>query len=482
MPTPRTDSVYVDGEWQPSTGEDAIEVRNPSTEDEIASVTSAGTEDIDAALDAAREAQYDWARRPAKDRGDALKAVADTMRAHKDELAELITNEQGKPISSARGEVAGAADLTEYNAEWDRRIEGDIVPSDASNESVHLVRKPHGVVAAITPWNYPVTLFVRKMSPALVTGNTVVLKPSPDTPLSSLRLMELIDEEIDLPPGVLNVVTGGAEVGQQLVGDARTDMIAMTGSTRAGKAIMRDAAENLTPVSLELGGKAPAIVWADADVDEAVEDILTARVTNTGQVCTCAERVYVHEDVRAEFEEKYVAAAESLTIGDPMDDPDMGPQVNDRELESTRQAVAEARERGATVLTGGDRPAGAAFERGYWFEPTVISGVENDMELMQNEIFGPVTPLMEVASLDEVIELANDSRYGLSSYVFTDSYRTAMRVAEDLNFGETYINRTLGESWQGHHKGWNESGIGGDDGKHGVLSYTQLKTVYHNYD
>jgi lactaldehyde dehydrogenase/glycolaldehyde dehydrogenase len=482
MPTSRTDSVYVDGEWRPASGSAEIAVLNPSTEERIESMTSASAGDVDDALDAARAAQRDWARRPAKDRGDALKAVADTMRAHGDELADLITREQGKPISSARGEVEGAADLTEYNAEWDRRIEGDIVPSDARNEAVHLVRKPHGVVAAITPWNYPVTLFVRKMSPALVTGNTVVLKPSPDTPLSSLRLMELIDEEVDLPPGVLNVVTGDKDVGEQLVTDARTDMVAMTGSTRAGKAIMRDAAENLTPVSLELGGKAPAIVWKDADVDEAVEDILTARMTNTGQVCTCAERVYVHSDILGEFEDRYVAAAEKLTVGDPMEDPDMGPQVNERELESTRRAVADAREGGATVMTGGDRPAGEDFERGYWFEPTVISGVGNDMDLMQNEIFGPVTPIMEVSSLDDVIDLANDSRYGLSSYVFTDDYRTAMRIAEDLDFGETYINRTLGESWQGHHTGWNESGIGGDDGKHGVLGYTQLKTVYHNYD
>ena len=482
MSIPRTDSVYVNGEWQLTTGDEALDVENPASEETIASVTSASEADVGEILEAATAAQYDWARRPAKDRGDAVRAIAETMRRNRDELAELITREQGKPISSARGEVEGAADLAQYNAEWDRRIEGDIVPSDARNEAVHLVRKPHGVVAAITPWNYPVTLFVRKAAPALVTGNTVVLKPSSDTPLSSIRLMELIDEEVDLPPGVLNLVSGDKQVGQQMVTDPRTDMVTMTGSTQAGKSIMRDAAADLTHVSLELGGKAPAIVWKDADVEAAVDDILTARVTNAGQVCTCAERVYVHSDVREEFEDRYIAAAESLTIDDPMNDPDMGPQVNSREVESTQQAVADARDQGASVLTGGDRPGGDDFEQGHWFLPTVLTDVDNDMRVMQDEVFGPVTPIMEISSLDEAIDLANDSQYGLSSYVFTDDYRTAMRVAEDLHFGETYINRTLGESWQGYHKGWNESGVGGDDGKHGVLEYTQLKTVYHNYD
>jgi lactaldehyde dehydrogenase/glycolaldehyde dehydrogenase len=244
---------------------------------------------------------------------------------------------------------------------------------------------------------------------------------------------------------------------------------------------MSDAADNITKVSLELGGKAPAIVWKDADIDSAVEDVLTARITNTGQVCTCAERVYVHSDVRDKFEEKYVNATEQVEFGNPYQDPDMGPQVSAAELKKTKTAVSQAREEGSEVLTGGQQPDGKKYKDGYWYEPTVITGVTQEMDIIQQEVFGPVTPIVEIDSLDEAIAKANDSQYGLSSYIYTDSYQTAMRAAEELNFGETYINRSLGESWHGHHIGWNESGISGEGGKYGFLQYTQLKTVYHNY-
>lgn len=475
-------NLYINGEWRSSSSDEGISVFNPANEKEIAEIPNATDDDIREALKAARDAQYDWAHRPAKERGDRLRAVADVMETHVDELSELIVEEQGKPVASARNEIAGATDLARYMAEWDRRIEGDILPGDTRHESIHLLRQPHGVVAGIVPWNYPITVLVRKLAPALVTGNTVVAKPSEVTPLATLRLVELIDEGVDLPDGVFNLVTGGGTVGEQLVSADEVDMVSMTGNVETGKAIMRAAADDLTRVLLELGGKAPAIVWKDADIDAAVEDVLTARITNAGQVCTCAERVYVHADVREEFERKYTEAAQRIGIGDPMTNPDMGPQVSGRELEKTESAVENARDEGGRILLGGARPDGEAFASGYWYEPTVITGVTQDMDIVQNEIFGPVTPIIEIKSLEEAIEYANDSRYGLSSYVFTNDYRTAMRVTEDLEFGETYINRTLGESWQGHHSGWNQSGISGEDGKYGVLEYTQLKTVYHNYE
>ncbi|WP_101296160.1 aldehyde dehydrogenase [Halegenticoccus soli] len=473
---------YIAGEWRVPSGTESIEVRNPTTEEVITDIPNATSEEIDSAINAAGKAQIDWGRRPARERGELVREVAELMMNHQSELADLIVKEQGKPRNVALGEIEASADLCEYMAEWDRRIEGDILPGDTRRESIHLQRHPLGVIAGIIPWNYPIAVFIRKFAPALVAGNTLVAKPSEETPLATLRLTELIDEEIDLPDGVLNIVTGGGEVGTQLVSSDSIDMISMTGSVETGKAIMRAAADNLTKVSLELGGKAPVIVWKDADIDQAVEDILTARITNTGQVCTCAERVYVHGDVREEFEERYVEAAKNVTLGQPEDNPDMGPQVNERELEKTEAAVERARNDGAEVLLGGSRPSGNSFERGYWYEPTVITDVNQDMDIMQNEVFGPVTPIMEIDSLENAVEYANDSRYGLSSYVFTDSYRTAMRVAEELEFGETYINRTLGESWHGHHIGWNESGLGGEDGKYGFLKYTQLKTVYHNYN
>jgi len=472
---------YVDGEWREPAGEASIPVTNPTTEETLAEVATATEAEVAAAIEAAEDARYDWGKRPAQERGQLVRAVGEVLDDHREELAELVVAEQGKPISDARGEIDGAADMAQYMAEWDRRIEGDILPGESREESIHLQRRPVGVVAAIAPWNYPVAVFVRKFAPALVAGNTVVAKPSEETPLATLRLAELIDENVDLPDGVFNLVTGDGSVGAQLVSSPTVDMVSMTGNVETGKQIMADAAANLTKVSLELGGKAPAIVWKDADVDQAVEDVLTARTTNTGQVCTCAERVYVHADVRAEFEEKYVEAAEGVEYGDPLTDPDMGPQVSAAELDKTERAVESARESGARVLTGGQRPTSEAYERGYWYEPTVLTDVEQDDDVIQQEVFGPVTPIVEIDSLDQAIEYANDSRYGLSSYVYTEDYRTAMRAAEDLEFGETYINRSLGEAWHGHHIGWKESGLGGEDGKYGFLKYTQLKTVYHDY-
>jgi lactaldehyde dehydrogenase/glycolaldehyde dehydrogenase len=471
-------SLYVDGEWREASGDDSIPVTNPATEGQIADVRNASEQDVAAAIEAADAAQREWDKTPARERGALLRDISDLMLEHVDELAELVTTEQGKPLDHARGEVEDAADLVQYMAEWDRRIEGDILPGDQRDESVHLVRRPHGVVAGIVPWNYPIAVFVRKLAPALVTGNTMVGKPSEQTPLATIRLVELIDERIDLPDGVLNLVTGAGAVGQRLVTADAVDMVSMTGHVETGKAIMRDAADDLTKVSLELGGKAPAIVWKDADVDAAVEKVLAARTANSGQVCTCAERVYVHSDVAEEFTEKYADAATSLEVGDPMDSPDMGPLVSADQLAKSETAVERAREEGGQVVAGGQSIDGA----GYWYEPTLVTGVDRDASIMQEEVFGPVLPVMAVDDAETALELANDSKYGLSSYVYTDDYRTAMRFAEELAFGETYINRSIGELWQGHHIGWNESGMGGEDGKYGMRKYTQLKTVYHNYE
>ncbi|MFB6184802.1 MAG: aldehyde dehydrogenase [Haloarculaceae archaeon] len=477
----RSRTLYIGGEFRDSESETSIPVVNPATEATITNVPAASDSEVGAACRAAENARIDWAMRPARERGDLLRSVGDVIRDHVDELAEIVVREQGKPLEAAREEVVYAADNADYVAEWDRRLEGEIVPSDRREESIHLLRKPVGVVASITPWNYPVALFLRKVAPALLTGNTVVAKPSEVTPLSTIRLVELIDDELDVPSGVCNLVTGGGRVGSRLVDADEIDMVTMTGSVETGKRIMKQAADDLTRVSLELGGNAPAIVWHDADLDAAVEDLVVARISNAGQVCTCAERVYVHEDVSEEFTRKYVAAMEDVTMGDPFSNPDMGPHVDDRELEKTERAVATARSQGATIATGGSRPTSSEFESGYWYEPTVVTDVGQDMDVVTREIFGPVTPIVTVGSLDEAIANANDTRYGLSAFLFTSDYRTAMRVVDELAFGETYVNRTMGEALQGFHVGWKESGLGGEDGKHGVLKYTQLKSVYHDW-
>jgi lactaldehyde dehydrogenase/glycolaldehyde dehydrogenase len=476
MALPNTDKpLYIDGEWIESQSSETVDVLNPATEEVIDSVPRATPEELDAALEAADDARDEWRRTPARERGEYLREMAEVMVDYQEEIGEIVIDEGGKVKDSAYAEAGRIVDRLEYNAEWDRRVEGDIVPSDTRRQEIDLMRQPYGVVAAITPWNSPVSVFTRKIAPALVTGNTVVAKPSSDTPLSAMRVIEIIADHVDLPDGVLNFVVGS---GRHLVESDIPDLVTMTGHTDTGKAIVRSAADDLKEVSLELGGKAPAIVFPDADIDAAVEDILTARMSNTGQVCTCAERIYVHSDVADEFTEKYVAAAEEIEPGDPRT-ADMGPQANQTELEETERAVERAIEQGATVLTGGSRPEG--LDKGYYYEPTVLGDVTQDMDIVHEEVFGPVSPIVEIDSFEQAMDYANDSVYGLSSYVFTEDYEIAMEAAREIEFGEVFINRTLGEALQGHHIGWKESGLGGEDGKYGVLKYTQLKSVYHNW-
>ncbi|MFC6864584.1 aldehyde dehydrogenase [Halomicroarcula sp. GCM10025817] len=476
-------TLYVDGQWIEAANDERIEVLDPATEEVAGTIANATESEVLSAVEAANEAQKEWGLRPAPERGQLVRDIADVLMDHQEELAELIMAEQGKPRGQAMGEVASAADMSNYMAEWDRRIEGDVVPGDFPSEKLTLERRPHGVVAGIIPWNYPIALFMRKTAPALVTGNTMVAKPSSNTPLATVRAVELIDEHVDLPDGVVNLVTGhGSTVGDTLVTADGVDMVTMTGDTGTGKAINESVASSLKPVSLELGGKAPAIVWKDANLEAAVEDVLTARIANTGQVCTCAERIYVHSDVAEEFTDRLVEAAEDVVVGDPRDDPDMGPQVSAAELEATENAVKTAVDQGATLRTGGSPPEGEQFDHGYWYRPTVLTDVTQDMDVIQEEVFGPVSPVVEVDSMDQAIEYANESKYGLSSYLFTNNYQLVNRVIDELEFGETYVNRSIGESWQGHHIGWDESGLGGEDGKYGMLKYTQLKTIYHNYE
>ena len=476
-------TLFIDGKWIEAENDERIEVLDPSTEEVAGTVAHATESEVLSAVEAANEAQKDWGLRPAPERGQLVRDIADVLTDHREELAGLIMTEQGKPREQAIGEVDAAADMSNYMAEWDRRIEGDVVPGDVQDEKLTLERRPLGVVAGIIPWNYPIALLMRKTAPALVTGNTMIAKPSSNTPLATVRAFELIDEYVDLPDGVINLVTGhGSTVGDTLVTADGVDMVTMTGDTDTGKAINESVASSLKPVSLELGGKAPAIVWKDANLEAAVEDVLTARIANTGQVCTCAERVYVHSEVAKEFTDRLVKAAEDVVVGDPRNDPDMGPQVSAAELETTESAVEAAVAQGATLRTGGSPPEGDQFERGYWFQPTVLTDVTQDMDVIQEEVFGPVTPVVEVDSMDQAIEYANQSKYGLSSYLFTNNYQLVNRVIDELEFGETYVNRSIGESWQGHHNGWDESGIGGEDGKYGMLKYTRLKTIYHNYE
>lgn len=470
-------SMYVDGAWSDGSGA-PIDVVDPATEDVVASIPRAGAADVEAALAAARRAQKEWARAGSVARGAHLRDLADLIHANAGRLAKLISLEMGKPAGEAAGELEFAEGLVRYSAEWDRRLEGEVLPGESGGEAVHLLRAPLGVVAAICPWNFPLAVLCRKLAPALLTGNTVVAKPSEVSPLSTLELARLIDEHLDLPAGVFNVVCGAGETGAALVRSPHTAMVSFTGHRDTGRRIMADAATDLTRVALELGGKAPAIVWRDADLDLAVPALIEARFTNAGQVCTSAERVFVHADLVADFTDRYVAAAESLVVGAAAGDGvQMGPMASAEQLAKVGAAVERAVGEGARVLTGG----GPADGGGYFFRPTVLGDISPAMDVMREETFGPVAPIVGVDSLDQVLDYANDSRYGLSAYLFSRDYPTIMRAVEELEFGEIYVNRTLGESIHAHHSGYKESGIGGEDGKWGLTRYTQIKTAYHRY-
>ncbi|MCL6548846.1 MAG: aldehyde dehydrogenase [Alicyclobacillus sp.] len=473
--------MFIDGEFVHASNYHKMAVINPATEDVISEVPEGTAADARAAVEAAFRAQPKWARLAPVERGQYLRKIAQAIRDNQETLARVIAEEQGKVLPLARTEVAFTADYMDYMAEWARRYEGEIIPSDRRNEHILLFKAPIGVVAGILPWNFPFFLIARKMAPALVTGNTIVIKPSEDTPNNALEFATLVAQS-GLPRGVFNVVTGdGPTVGQELAAHPKVGMVSLTGSYEAGASVMRAAAENITKVSLELGGKAPAIVMDDADLELAVRSVVASRIINTGQVCNCAERVYVHAKVYDEFVERVADAMSQTTFGDPLAQPDvdMGPLINRTALESVERKVNDAVREGAKVVTGGRR---ADLGRGYHYEPTVLVQVKQGMEIMRKETFGPVLPVMKFYDLDEALELANDCEYGLTSSIYTQNLDVAMRACAELKFGETYVNRENFEAMQGFHAGWRRSGIGGADGKHGLEEFLQTHVVYIQYN
>jgi lactaldehyde dehydrogenase/glycolaldehyde dehydrogenase len=474
--------MRIGGEWRSAGDGRTRPVLNPATGEAFAVVPEGTREDARAALEAAQAAQPAWEALTGVERAAYLRRIVERITADSERLARLVVQEQGKPLVEARGEIAGTAGFFEYFTTFARSPLGEIVASDNRDEDIWIRNVPFGVVVGIIPWNYPAALFARKVAPALMAGNTIVVKPHEDTPLSALALAKIC-EEAGVPPGVVNVVTGaGTVVGEALVRDEITQLVTVTGSVRAGRQILAAAAENITVVSLELGGKAPFIVMDDANLDLAVRNALHARFVNCGQVCTCNERTYVHRRVYDQFVERYVAAAGKLRLGDPMrTDIDLGPKVNLAELEKLERMVARAQEQGAQVALGGKRPDGAEFQRGFWYAPTVLTNVRNDMDIMQQEIFGPISPIMAFDDFEEAIALANDSKYGLTAYLFTDDLKRMMRAVQAIRFGEVYINRIGPEQFQGFHTGYRLSGMGGDDGRHGFEHYFRKKTVYVNY-
>ncbi|GBU07029.1 aldehyde dehydrogenase A [Bacteroidales bacterium] len=468
--------MFVNGTFVANTTGKWIDVINPSTESVIARMPEGSVEDVQKAIDAADAAQEAWEKTPAVERGQYLRKIAAEIRIAQDELTDIIVQEGGKTQGLARVEVLFTADYLDYMAEWARRYEGEIIQSDRPNENIFLFKKAIGVTTGILPWNFPFFLVARKAAPALLTGNTIVVKPSQQTPINAYMFAQLV-EKVGLPKGVFNLVNGrGSVIGHELASNPKVGMVSLTGSVSAGQQTMVSAAGNLTKVSLELGGKAPAIVMDDADLDLAVRSIIASRVINTGQVCNCAERVYVHTKVKDVFLKKLVEGMKQVKFGDPnvTHDLDMGPLIEASSLKAMEEKVAKAISQGARLLCGGHRHG----DVGYFFEPTVLSDATNAMDIMQEETFGPVLPVGEFSSLEEAIALANDSEFGLTSSIFTQNLNTAFKAIRGLKFGETYINRENFEAMQGFHAGWRKSGIGGADGKHGLEEYLQTHVVY----
>ncbi|MBN9010421.1 MAG: aldehyde dehydrogenase family protein [Rhizobiales bacterium] len=458
---------FIGGQWVDSTVKEWIEVENPATGAVIASVPKGGADDADRALVAARAAQPEWEALPPQTRGQMLRDLARLMLENRERLARVVVSEQGKPIQEARGEIEGAALYLTFAAEEARRITGEKVA--------------HGVVIGLTAWNYPAGLMCRKLGPALIAGNTIVIKSHEGTPLSAFEIAQL-SAQVGFPAGVINVVSGTGEgLGAALVRHPIPRLITLTGSVRAGKEIFRAAADDLKLLRLELGGKAPFVVAEDADIGAAVRAAVASRFENCGQICICNERMYLHRRIADEFLDKFTTAVKALKVGDPQTMVDVGPKVSGIELDKVARMVDEAKAAGAEILTGGRKLTDGEYARGHWYEPTVMTVADNQMRIMQYEVFGPVVPVMTVGDFDEGLRLANESRYGLSAYVFTKDMRRVMRLIRELKFGEIYVNKPGGDVVQAHHAGMRDSGIGGEDGKYGLDAYFQKKTIYVNF-
>ncbi len=476
----QTHQMYVNGEYIKSTGDEWIDIINPATEQVISKIPKGTEQDVNKAVEAAHKAQQAWELTPNIERGKIVRKLGDKIAENRDTFIDLLQEEQGKDYELASGEVDLAIDYFHYMSEWARRIEGEIVPSDRPNENILVYKKPIGVVAGIIPWNFPVFILARKVATALVTGCTIVIKPSQQTPNTAMEFTKIVDAMEEIPAGVYNVVTGtGSEIGNALASHKKVQMITMTGSLPAGTKVMEAAAQNITKVNLELGGKAPAIVTQNADLDLAAKAITTSRLANGGQACTNAERLYVHESVAEELSQKLIQAFEATKLGDPRESKDvtMGPLISQDRLETVEGMVKDAVSQGATVATGGER----ADLAGFFYKPTILTNVTHDSDIMREEIFGPVLPMTTYSTIEEAIEMANDTVFGLSSSIYTDDLNEAMRVVNEMKFGETYVNRENFEAVQGYHAGMRQSGLGGADGKHGMEDFLATQVVYMQY-
>ncbi|ASI13627.1 NAD-dependent aldehyde dehydrogenase [Candidatus Mancarchaeum acidiphilum] len=473
--------LFINGSWCSSSSGNTIEKLSPVTGKKMYNFPAATKDDVDNAIDAAYNSWEKWYSLGSVSRSKIIYKAKDLIEKNRKQLEDILVKENGKIRPEAVGEVDGVIDQLQYYAEFARKITGDIVEGEKANRKILQYKVPYGVVVAITPWNFPAAMVARKIAPALMTGNSVVLKPSSDTPGSAEFLVKMF-LKAGIPKGVLNLVTGkGSEIGDYIIAHKKVSLVSMTGSTFTGQRIMEKASSNMAKLILELGGKAPFMVWEDADLNTALKVFMWAKYSNSGQSCIAAERLYVHERVFDKFMKMIAEASRKLTVGDP-EKAKMGPLINKAALANMSKYVDEAKAEGGKVITGGGKPKlSKELKEGYFYEPTIVTGVSQESKLFQEEVFGPVIGAAKVSSFDEMLEKANDSKYGLASYLFTKDFKLANKAAEAVRFGELYINMPGPEASQGYHTGFRLTGQAGEGSKYGIAEYLKLKNVYIEY-
>jgi len=468
---------FIHNTWVASDNGALLAVDNPANEKIVAHVSAASAAQVNAACEAAALAQRAWRKLPSTERARHLHALADALVARKDAIGAALARESGKSLQDATNEAVYAAEITRYHAEWARRIEGEVIPSDTPGENLVLHREPIGVVACLIPFNYPVYTLLRKIAPALITGNTVVVRPSNNTPCCAFEIADAV-LEARLPPGVVNIMTMGHAQAETMCTHPKVGMITLTGGLNAGRRVLDYAKVNIAKPSLELGGKTPAIVCADADLEGAASAIVGSKTTNCGQLCTAVERVYVQRTVHDALVSKLREKLRSQGFSDRAANPaHMGPLISADSRQAIHDMVQRAIAEGAKLECGGTMPKGL----GFFYPPTLLTGMRQESEIVQQEVFGPVLCVLPFESFDDALAMASDHQYGLASVLFTNDYRQVMQASNEIEAGELYINRTPADPYQGYHAGWKRSGLGGDDGKHGMLEFTQTRLVVMKY-
>lgn len=468
----RVDS-YINGSW--IAGRKRFAVANPATGEVIAEVADLGAAEVTAAIDAAVPAQREWAKRTAKDRAMVMRKWFDLVMANAEDLAVILTTEMGKPLAEARGEVVYGASFIDWFAEEARRVCGDVLETPQADKRLLTFKQPIGVFGAITPWNFPIAMITRKVAPGIAAGCACVLKPAEQTPLSALALAELA-ERAGLPAGVMNIVTGmdAPAIGETMCADDRIRKMTFTGSTEVGRILMRQSADSVKKMSLELGGNAPLLVFDDADLDKAVTGAMMSKFRNAGQTCVCANRIFVQDGIYDAFAKRLAEATDALQVGNGMTDGvEQGPIIDDQGLAKIKRHVEDAVDKGASLLTGGKSHAlGGTF-----FEPTVLTGMTSDMQLFREETFGPVAALFKFSDEDDAIAMANDSEFGLAAYLFTENAARLFRVSEALEFGIVAVNTGIFSSEVGPFGGLKNSGLGREGSKYGIDEFLEIKFV-----